>query len=88
VRAHEYSICPSFETDNKIHEIHSANGYQAIYININMHGQMINCPRENSQPSGPMTNGAGCKHIYRPACDLLRMDGILSVVYKLFGLVY
>jgi hypothetical protein len=49
---------------------------------------MINCHRENSQASGPMTNRAGCKHIYLPASDLLRMDGILSVVYKLYGLVY
>jgi hypothetical protein len=30
---------------------------------------MINCPRENSQASGPMTNRAGCKHICRPASD-------------------
>jgi hypothetical protein len=45
---------------------------------------MINCPHENSQAGGPMMNQAGCKHIYHPASDLLRMDGILSVVYKLF----
>jgi hypothetical protein len=49
-------------------------------ININIRGQMINCPRENSQASGPMTNQAGCKHIYRPASDFLLL--------KLFGLVY
>jgi hypothetical protein len=49
-----------------------------ISININIRGQMINCPRENSQASGPMTNRAGCKHIYRPACDLLRMDGVIK----------
>jgi hypothetical protein len=33
---------------------------------------MINCPRKNSQASGPMTNQAGCKHIYCPASDFFK----------------
>jgi hypothetical protein len=41
---------------------------------------MINCHHENSQASGPMMKQAGCKHIYHPASDLLRMNGILSGV--------
>jgi hypothetical protein len=47
-------------------------------ININIRGQMINCPHENSQASGPMMNRAGCKHVYHPASDLQRMNGAVN----------